>query len=402
MAAITSRHGKLCVDFRYKGIRCRETTGLADNQQHRRRLQTVVDRMEAEITLGSFDYAKYFPNSPRAAQFVEAAEPAPALSKKPSATCPTFRDFAETWFAERRIEWRRSYADTVRISLDLHLLPVFADKALSEIAKADILSFRSGLARRPGQGDRTLLSPSRVNHIMTPLRMILSEAASRFDFISPWKDIKPLKEPRTEVDPFTLEEVQRILNAVRPDFRAYYTVRFLTGMRTGEIDGLRWPNVDFARRQILVREAVVRGERVPTKTDGSQRAIQMNDIVYTALIEQRKTTGSLGDYVFCARNGAPLHHRNITNRVWYPLLRLLDMPPRRPYQTRHTAATLWLASGENPEWIARQLGHTTTEMLFRVYSRFVPNLTRRDGSAFDRFLVSGGLLPASKETDPCR
>ena len=66
------------------------------------------------------------------------------------------------------------------------------------------------------------------------------------------------------------------------------------------------------------------------------------------------------------------------------------------------AATLWLASGENPEWIARQLGHTTTEMLFRVYSRFVPNLTRRDGSAFDRFLVSGGLLPASKETDSCR
>jgi integrase len=54
---------------------------------------------------------------------------------------------------------------------------------------------------------------------------------------------------------------------------------------------------------------------------------------------------------------------------------------------RHTAATLWLASGEAPEWIARQLGHTTTEMLFRVYSRFVPNLTRQDGSAIDRLLT---------------
>jgi len=61
---------------------------------------------------------------------------------------------------------------------------------------------------------------------------------------------------------------------------------------------------------------------------------------------------------------------------------------RRPYQCRHTAATLWLGAGENPEWIARQLGHTTTEMLFRVYSRYVPNLTRRDGSAFERLLVS--------------
>ena len=47
----------------------------------------------------------------------------------------------------------------------------------------------------------------------------------------------------------------------------------------------------------------------------------------------------------------------------------------------------YLASGEAPEWIARQLGHTTTEMLFRVYSRFVPNLTRQDGSAIDRLLT---------------
>jgi integrase len=64
---------------------------------------------------------------------------------------------------------------------------------------------------------------------------------------------------------------------------------------------------------------------------------------------------------------------------------------------RHTAATLWLASGEAPEWIARQLGHTSTEMLFRVYSRYVPNLTRQDGSAMERLLASqmsqGALLP---------
>lgn len=74
---------------------------------------------------------------------------------------------------------------------------------------------------------------------------------------------------------------------------------------------------------------------------------------------------------------------------------------RRPYQMRHTAATLWLASGEAPEWIARQLGHTSTEMLFRVYSRYVPNLTRQDGSAMERLLASrmatGNLVPAVQE-----
>jgi integrase len=70
------------------------------------------------------------------------------------------------------------------------------------------------------------------------------------------------------------------------------------------------------------------------------------------------------------------------------LLAHLGMRPRRPYQTRHTAATLWLASGESPEWIARQMGHANTEMLFRGYSRYAPHLTRRDGSAFERLLSS--------------
>jgi len=65
----------------------------------------------------------------------------------------------------------------------------------------------------------------------------------------------------------------------------------------------------------------------------------------------------------------------------------LGFAHRRAYQMRHTAATLWLAAGEAPEWIARQLGHSTSEMLFRVYSRYVPNLTRRDGSAMDRLLA---------------
>lgn len=59
---------------------------------------------------------------------------------------------------------------------------------------------------------------------------------------------------------------------------------------------------------------------------------------------------------------------------------------RNPYQTRHTYATLLLAAGESPEWIANQMGHTTATMLFRVYSRYVPNLMRRDGTAFEALL----------------
>jgi integrase len=112
----------------------------------------------------------------------------------------------------------------------------------------------------------------------------------------------------------------------------------------------------------------------------------MSEPVFHALKEQKKVTGD-GQFVFCTGSGAPLNENNVTKRVWYPLLRLLDIEKRRPYQTRHTAASLWLASGESPEWIAIQMGHTSTELLFRTYSAYVKNLTRQDGSAFEAVLA---------------
>ncbi len=149
-----------------------------------------------------------------------------------------------------------------------------------------------------------------------------------------------------------------------------------------------------------MRETIVGGEEEYTKNDSSQRDIQMSQAVYDALKTQEKVAKGIGEYVFCTRNGTPLDNKNVTNRVWYPLLRHLGFKLRRPYQTRHTAATLWLAAGENPEWIARQMGHTTTEMLFRVYSRYVPNLTRQDGSAFERLLLQSGVNPVDTQVNP--
>jgi integrase len=118
--------------------------------------------------------------------------------------------------------------------------------------------------------------------------------------------------------------------------------------------------------------------------------------VMDALKRQHSATRHKSEYVFCNRLGEPLDHNNVTKRVWYPLLRRLGLKKRRPYQTRHTAATLFLASGENPEWVAKTLGHSSTEMLFKVYSRYIPNATRMDGSAFEK-LVGSSLFSTVKE-----
>lgn len=83
---------------------------------------------------------------------------------------------------------------------------------------------------------------------MTPLRMILNEAADRHNFNTPCIRIKPLKVPKGDIDPFNLEEVYLFLDNIRPDLKNYYTVRFFTGMRTAEIDGLKWEYVDLERK----------------------------------------------------------------------------------------------------------------------------------------------------------
>lgn len=306
---------------------------------------------------------------------------------------PLFSVFAGEWYDENTIRWKRSYRYAVQSILDQHLVPAFGDKRVSSISKGEILKFRSSLAKVQN-GTREGLSPDRINHIMTPLRMILADAADRHDFITPFTGIKQLRVSRTDVDPFSLNEVKQFLATIRPDFKNYYSVRFFSGMRTSEIDGLKWCHVDFDRRHILIRETIVMGQEDTTKTDSSQRAIEMSQPVFEALESQFKVTGSLSRFVFCNRQGLPFNYSNITNRVWYPTLRLLGFKMRVPYQTRHTTATLWLAAGENPEWIARQMGHSTTKMLFTVYSRYVPNLTRKDGSAFDR-LLSGAEKEAA-------
>ena len=392
MAKVTVRNetGKLVMDFTYRNVRCREQTALPDTLQNRKRVEVVLEKIKKALKNGTFQYRDYFPESELASRFDPAAaiDVGKSIQSPVNSSSPHFQDFASQWFKEHEIEWRRSHIRSLRSTLDGRLIPHFGQKVVSSITKSDILAYRATLAKVKGRGDKEGLSPKRINEIIGTLCQIIDEAADRFEFTTPTTNIKRLRVRKVDVDPFSLQDVQSILATVRADYRNYFTVRFFTGMRTGEVHGLKWRYVDFERRLIRVRETVVLGEDEYTKTDGSQRDIQMSQPVVEALTKQYEVTGKLSDYVFCNLMGAPLDNKNFTDRVWYPLLRHLGLTERRPYQMRHTAATLWLASGEAPEWIARQLGHTSTEMLFRVYSRYVPNLTRQDGSAMERLLAS--------------
>ncbi len=398
MGKVRSRKetGRLYLDFMYAGHRCREQTALKDTPANRKRVQALLQKVEAKILLGDFNYAEYFPDSGNLKKIEQKGGGSQAAAGSGDLDTPLFTYFADQWFLESKIQWRSSHTRNVESILESSLKPAFKTKRVGEITKADILAARNKMARRKGRGASGLMAPKTINSHMTILRMILTEAAERYDFTNPYLNIKPLKQQKVHIEPFSMTEVGSILKRVREDYRNYYLVRFYTGMRTGEVDGLKWEYVDFERREILVRETLIHGKTEYTKTDGSQREIPMFGPVYDALKAQYEATGKLSKFVFCNRLGEPLDHNNVTKRVWYPLLEHLKLKKRRPYQTRHTAATLLLASGENPEWVARTLGHSSTEMLFKVYSRYIPNLTRMDGSAFER-LIQSRVIDNDKE-----
>lgn len=384
--------GNLYLDFSYRGVRCREQTALQDTPQNRKMLEGLATRIKRDLARGQFQYRTYFPDSARAAAFdvpaVAPGQTAPTQSQ-PAAVQMTFREASEVWFAENKPQWRHTNAATTRTILDKRLLPVFGDKPVDAINRADLLEFRAqtiGSSNRKGQES---LSASRVNHIMGVARMVLADASDKLGFVSPYRNIKPIRTKKADIEPFTLDEVERMIATVRADYQPYLTVRFFTGLRSGEANALEWKHIDFDNDLIRVRQVLVRNELVETKTDGSTRDVPMIPSVRQALLEQRKISPEDSQWVFVSPEGGPINLVNFTNRVWHPLARHLGLRSRRPYQTRHTAATLMLAAGENPEWVARVLGHSSTEMLFRVYSRYVPNLTRNDGRAFTG-LVTGG------------
>jgi len=242
----------LMIDFRYQGVRYRQQTTLSDTPKHRQILTRDLKKIEAEIELGILDIDKLFPSR---------------CSTKTSFTSetPSFDHFAQTWFDEKRIEWRESHLVQTKSILNKYLVPTFGITEVKCISKFDIMDFRKSLTRIPGRAGNSQLSPSRINHIMSILRQILNEAAERFEFKSKFKNIKTLRIPRSVVMPFTLTEISQILKTVDTRYNAYFTVRFFTGLRSSEINGLKWKYVDFVNRKILVREALVNGKSTHQK-----------------------------------------------------------------------------------------------------------------------------------------
>jgi len=214
--------------------------------------------------------------------------------------------------------------------------------------------------------------------------------------------VTPPRKARHDFATLSPEQARRFLEAAKGDrLEALYILALTTGMREGELFGLRWADVNFdAGALYLVKHL---------KTSTSRRQVLLVDVAGEALIAHRlrqdEQRGQLGaawddqDLVFPNTVGRPLHPRNFLRRSFYPLLDRAGLPRIRFHDLRHSAATLLLGLGIHPKIVSELLGHSQIGITLDLYSHVTVTMQQEAVRAFEGLLGSQlGSQPGDTES----
>jgi integrase len=150
-------------------------------------------------------------------------------------------------------------------------------------------------------------------------------------------------------------------------------------MRSDELLGLKWEDVDFRAETLRVNRTVFNGRVSTPKTPKSRRSIGLSRSALAAL----KNHGRTGEWVFCTGAGTPISVHNLHNRSWKPLLKKAGLPHKRLHDLRHTCATLLLTKGVHPKVVQELLGHSSISVTLDTYSHVLPNMQEKAVAAMD-------------------
>jgi integrase len=197
------------------------------------------------------------------------------------------------------------------------------------------------------------------------------------------------------MDVFTPEEVRRLLDAQEEPLRTLLLTAVLTGMRQGELFGLQWEDIDFARNQVHVRRSLWHGTLGTPKSRRSRRAIDMPPTLERAL--QQLSTTRRSDFVFCSERGTPLDADNFRHREFPAALRRAGLRRIRFHDLRHTYTSLLIAHGAHPKYIQAQLGHASIQTTLDRYGHLMPQLHQAEAQKLDEL-----VFPDQQVSQPAR
>ncbi len=378
---VYSRGGRLWVDFYYLGRRVRERSGLEDTAANRVALRRKLDLIVAEVENCLFEFAKRFPHSNKKDYFTLLE--GRTVRKDPEDVL--FADYVKKWWKDMRGGMSDNQIRDYTCVLRNHLLPYFGAMAFSEIRPVLVKKFVATLKVKQNRYGEPL-STKTIRTYLVPLRVIVRDARDEFgwdDLRNPFFGIRLSRPRRLRIQPLNYAEWSFVMAHTFPWYRPYFEFAVQTGLRPSEQVALKWSAIDD--EFVHVELSRVRGvEKAELKTAGSFRRIELRPNMRQTLKRQRELTAKFEQpYVFLNSEGRPIQQENL-GRIWRKALLKGAVAHRRMYEIRHTFASWALAAGESPEWVARTLGHVDTTMVYRIYGRYIPNLTRKDGSAFER------------------
>ncbi len=286
---------------------------------------------------------------------------------------PLFGEIAERWAAIKTAQIRQSTMRDYKSSMNLYVLPKFGNTLIKNISYLDVEEFKAELD----------CSAKRINNILVPMRSVFTMAYKEGILTdNVMLKVDNLRADDPIINPLSMEEVLKVLDCVHPHYRNCLTVLFFTGLRFGEMAGLRFKSVHLERKAATICETLVYGENGRPKTKKSNREIDLLPPVIEALTDEGKRKHNKTDYVFLDISGNPLTPDHVREVIWKPALKKAEIEYRPLMQTRHTFATIALSKGENIGWVQHMLGHGSLQMIFTKYYAWIPKGTRNDGSAF--------------------
>lgn len=328
------------ITFYYQSERYRRSLNIDDTKANRKLAENIIlPEIQYKLNSGTF-----FENE--------------------KSDIPTVKEYAKISFELHRHHRKLTTPYDYELSLRLHINPYFGEKHIDRIKPSDVALWQNTLLEK--------LSPRRVRSIRAVFNMFFQDAL-RDGIIdkNPLTMVKVPKIEKVEVKPFTLEEMLKIIHGSEGEIQSFVALGFFTGMRSGEMIGLRWGDIDFDRREISIKRTIKMGKISTPKTQSSVRTIDIIDQLLPYLEDQYKRTGQYEGYVFL--NSEFTHYydiKRIRNTHWKNLLKKVEIEYRTIYQMRHTFATIMIEHGEDILWVSHMLGHTDTSMTLQMYAKY--------------------------------
>jgi len=294
-------------------------------------------------------------------------------------------EYLDTWLERTakgrvRTQTYKGYEVNVRV----HLKPALGHWPLNRLEPMHVQDLID-------QKLREGLSPKSIRYMHGILRNALNQAV-RWNYLqrNPAALVDGPRVAQQEIQPFTRDEAQRFLQAIKGDrLEALYTVALTMGLRQGEALGLRWRDLDLDLGYIRVTRQLQRVnhkyELVELKTARSRRTLAVPAAIVSGLhrhkarqTSERDAAGQRWhdtDLVFCRPNGYPLSGSVITHR-FQDLLSRAGLERRRFHDLRHSCATLLLAQGVPARVVMEVLGHSQISLTLNTYTHVLPELKR--------------------------